>query len=214
MLEGVRQSALGPPMVSRALAVVHTAIFDAWAAYDPKAVGTRLGGSLRRPARERTLENKETAISFGAYRAAVDLFPWSKATVFDPLMASLGHDPNDHSMDTTTATGIGNVAAKALLDYRHADGSNQLGTAPGGTAGVPYSDYTGYAPANLPMDTRIPLDLSTVNDPNRWQPLTWINLNGDLVTPTFIGPHWQNVAPFALTSGLQFRGAVAHGAGD
>jgi hypothetical protein len=206
VLEGVRQSTLGPPMVSRALAVVHTAIFDAWAAYDPKAVGTRLGGSLRRPAQERTLENKETAISFGAYRAAVDLFSGSKATVFDPLMASLGHDPNDHSMDTTTPTGIGNVAARALLDFRHADGSNQLGTAPGGTAGVPYSDYTGYAAANLPMDTRIPLDLSTVNDPNRWQPLRWINLNGDLVTPSFIGPHWQSVTPFALTSGSQFRG--------
>lgn len=205
-LEGVRQSALGPPMVSRALAIVHTSIFDAWAAYDAKAVGTRLGGSLRRPARERSLANKETAISFAAYRAAVDLLPGSKASVFDPLMASLGYDPNDHSRDTTTPTGIGNVTAKALLDFRHADGSNQLGNAPGGTPGVPYSDYTGYVPANLPMDTRFPLVLSTVNDPNRWQPLRWINLNGNLVTPSFIGPHWQNVTPFGLTSGAQFRG--------
>jgi hypothetical protein len=208
-LEGVRQSALGPPMVSRALAVVHTAIFDAWAAYDPQAVGTRLGGSLRRPARERSLTNKETAISFAAYRAAVDLFPGSKASVFDPLMASLGYDPSDQSHDTSTPTGIGNVTAKALLDFRHADGSNQLGNVPGGTPGVPYSDYTGYVPANLPMDTRFPLALSTVNDPNRWQPLRWINLNGDLVTPSFIGPQWQNVTPFGLTSGSQLRGGPA-----
>jgi len=204
-LEGVRQSTLGPPMVSRALAIVHTAIFDAWAVYDAHAVGTRLGGSLRRPARERSLANKERAISFAAYRAAVDLFPGSRASVFDPLMSSLGYDANDLSTDTTTATGIGNMTSEALLDFRHADGSNQLGSSPGGTLGVPYSDYTGYTPANLPMDTRFPLVASTVNDPGRWQPLRWINLSGALVTPSFIGPHWQNVVPFALTSGSQLR---------
>src|SRR6266508_4543845 len=49
MLEAVRTSKLGPPMVSRALAIVATCQFDAWAAYDRTAVGTMLGGSLRRP---------------------------------------------------------------------------------------------------------------------------------------------------------------------
>src|SRR5437879_2903088 len=65
-LRGVRNSKLGPPMVARALAIVHTCIFDAWAAYDHQAVGTRLGGALRRPRRERTLANMNTAISFAA----------------------------------------------------------------------------------------------------------------------------------------------------
>jgi hypothetical protein len=32
-LQGVRDSRIGPPMVARALAIVHTCIFDAWAAY-------------------------------------------------------------------------------------------------------------------------------------------------------------------------------------
>ncbi|MEA2263838.1 MAG: hypothetical protein QOJ51_6663, partial [Acidobacteriaceae bacterium] len=82
-LQGVRDSKLGPPMVARALAIVHTCIFDAWAAYDKKAVGTRLGGSLRRPKSEQTTANKNKAISFAAYRAAVDLFPTDKTTVFD-----------------------------------------------------------------------------------------------------------------------------------
>src|SRR5437588_6507911 len=54
-LQGVRESKIGPPMVSRALAIVHTAAYDAWAAYDRLAVGTQLGGSLRRPPQERTL---------------------------------------------------------------------------------------------------------------------------------------------------------------
>jgi hypothetical protein len=65
-LESVRNSKLGPPMVARALAIAHTSIHDAWAAYDNKAVGTRLGGSLRRPARERILTNAGQAISFAA----------------------------------------------------------------------------------------------------------------------------------------------------
>src|SRR5690242_3215846 len=56
-LQGVRDSKLGPPMVARALAVGHTCIYDAWAAYDQKALGTRLGGSLRRPPMERTVAN-------------------------------------------------------------------------------------------------------------------------------------------------------------
>src|SRR3989454_6789939 len=84
LLQGVRDSRLGPPMVARALAIGHTCIYDAWAAYDHKAVGTRLGGSLRRPAAERSLSNTREAVSFAAYRAAVDVFPASRP-VFDGL---------------------------------------------------------------------------------------------------------------------------------
>src|SRR5438477_12346712 len=62
-LQGVREAKLGPPMVSRALAIVHTCMYDAWAAYDRDATGTRLGGSLRRPAAERSRANKREAIS-------------------------------------------------------------------------------------------------------------------------------------------------------
>src|SRR5438045_62994 len=79
-LQGVRESKLGPPMVARALAIVHTCIYDAWAAYDARAVGTRLGGELRRPTAERTLTNRARAISFAAYRAGVDLFAGSKTS--------------------------------------------------------------------------------------------------------------------------------------
>src|SRR5229473_2241811 len=107
-LQGVRDSKLGPPMVARALAIGHTCIYDAWAAYDHNAVGTRLGGSLRRPPAEGTLANTRQAISFAAYRAAVDLFPGSTSSVFDPLMRRLGYDAGDRSTDTSTPTGIGN----------------------------------------------------------------------------------------------------------
>src|SRR5438128_6691120 len=147
-LQGVRDSKIGPPMVARALAIVHTCIYDAWAAYDNVALGTQLGGSLRRHHSKHKRANQNKAISFAAYRAAVDLFPVDKATVFDPLMANLGYDANDTSTDTTTPSGVGSVACAAVLSFRHNDGSNQLGNLT--ASGVPYGDYTGYVPLNPP----------------------------------------------------------------
>src|SRR5207253_2254641 len=126
LLQGVRSSRLGPPMVARALAIAHTCMYDAWAAYDHKAVGTRLGSLLRRPPRERTLANLEQAVSFAAYRAAADLFPDSDSAEFGPLMGELGYDAGDRTTDTSTPTGIGNVAAKAVLDLHHRDGANPV----------------------------------------------------------------------------------------
>ena len=157
-------------MVARALAIAHTCIYDAWAAYDRKAVGTRLGGSLRRPPNERTLSSRVRAISFAAYRAAADLFPRSVSTVFDPLMRDLGYDGADLSRDIATPTGVGNVAAQAVLDFRHGDGANQRGDVTGGIPGVACSDYTGYVPVNDPMDIRVPFGPTSVHDANFWQP--------------------------------------------
>src|SRR5579859_3749348 len=82
LLQGVRDSNLGPPMVARALAIAHTCAYDAWAAYDERALGTQLGSQLRRSRRERSLANKDEAISFAFYRAAVDLFSGDKDKVF------------------------------------------------------------------------------------------------------------------------------------
>src|SRR6266481_6346870 len=166
-LQGVRDSRFGPPMVARALAIVHTCIFDAWAAYDKKAVGTQFGDELRRPKRERTLANKNEAISFAAYRALVDLFALDKASVFDPLMASLGYDPNNLSINTNTPAGIGNVACAAVLAFRHADGSNELGDLHQGA----YSDWTGYVSVNPP--STVPVNPALVLDPNHWQRLIY-----------------------------------------
>src|SRR5438874_13658532 len=88
-LQGVRDSKLGPPMVSRALAIVHTCMYDAWAAYDPLALGTRFGGMLRQAQTGRTAANRAEAVSFAAFRALSDLFPEDENTVFRPLMERL-----------------------------------------------------------------------------------------------------------------------------
>ena len=197
-LAAIRATKPGPTVVARALAVVHTAMYDAWTAYDPAAVGTQLGGTLRRPVTERTVEYKSKAISYAAYRAAADLFP-AKADDFAAFMTILGYDPSDSSTDTTTPQGIGNVAAQAVLDVRHRDGANQLGDEPGGT-GRPYSDWTGYTPVNT---------WNTVADPYHWQPLCVPTPPPGATTCTgtvqsFATPQWNRVTPFALTRPDQY----------
>src|ERR1043165_564648 len=104
-LIAIRHAHLGPPMVARALAVAHTAMYDAWAAYDPIANGTRLAGDLRRPQSERTTQNKNRAVSFAAYRALTDLFP-AETPTFDELMHGLAYDAADASTDASPAQGF------------------------------------------------------------------------------------------------------------
>jgi hypothetical protein len=110
------------------------------------------------------------------------------------LLSSLGYDPSDASTDTSTPSGIGNVAAQAVITFRHGDGSNQLGNLHPGA----YSDYTGYTPVNDP---------DHINDANHWQPLRVPDGHGGFVVQTYIAPHWGLVTPFAMSSGSQFRPA-------
>ena len=134
----------GPPIVARALAIAHTCIYDAWAAYDDTAVGTTdTEGSRRRPAEERTDANKAKAISFAAYRCLGNLYPDGSlppplaqpSVRLQAMLKGLGYlvdeacttDDECRAADPTTAAGIGNLAAQAVIDARRHDGSNQYG---------------------------------------------------------------------------------------
>jgi hypothetical protein len=120
----------GPPIVARALAIVHTCIYDAWAAYDPAAIGTQLGGGLRRPADESDDAHKSKAISFAAYRCLRNLYP-DGTTRLDAALVARGYDLAETSnADPTTPAGVGNLAAQAVIDARANDGANQYGNAP------------------------------------------------------------------------------------
>jgi hypothetical protein len=183
-----------PTILSRTLAIPLTAMYDAWAAYDGKAVGTRLGATLRRPAVERTLANKEKAIAYATYRALLDVYPEDRQWLAEQLRKQ-GFDPEDSSTEPSTPQGVGNAAAAAVIAYRRHDGANQLGDERG-SSGVPYSDYTYYTPAN---------PVGRIIDPDRWQPIPFDNGKGGTVTPGFLTPHWYRVKPFALERSEQFR---------
>jgi hypothetical protein len=55
------------------------------------------------------------------------------------------------------------------------------------------------------MDLRVPFTPTLVHDPNAWQPLRYVDANGNVVTPAFVGAQWQHVIPFALASQSQLR---------
>jgi hypothetical protein len=183
-----------PTILSRQMAIPLTAAFDAWAAYDDQAVGSRLGGQLRRPAAERTTSNKEIAIAYAMYRTMLDQLPF-QAEYITGEMRRMGFNPDDTSTDVSTPVGIGNTVAAAILEYRRHDGANQYGHEPG-CDGTPYSDYTMYRPVN-PVDRII--------DPDRWQPLPFADGKGGTFYPGFLTAHWYRVKPFALNSSDQFR---------
>jgi hypothetical protein len=183
-----------PTIIARTLSIWATAMYDAWAAYDGSAVGSRLGSDLRRPEAERTALNKEKAISYAAYHALLYVYPEDKAYL-DEQMRAAGYDPAMVSDDPARPEGIGHLAAAAVIAYRRHDGANQHGDEVGGD-GTPYGDYTYYRPVNPP---------DRIIDPDRWQPITFTLDYGKKVTPGFLTPHWYRVKPFALENAAQFR---------
>jgi hypothetical protein len=116
-------------------------MYDAWAAHDDLAFGSRLGDMVRRPPADRTEAARREAASFAAHRALADLFP-SEAAGFAKLMGELGYD--------------------------HGDGANRLGDlgrGPGQPA-EPYADWTGYRPVYDPMRLVDPKPLAAAATPD------------------------------------------------
>jgi len=183
-----------PTITSRYLGLIFVAVFDAWSRYDEAATPVYLTGVERRPADEQTLANKEVAISYAAFRAMNEYY-YSDEPMFRKFMEELGYDPDNHSMDPATPEGVGNLAAKAVIEARKGDGANQYAEEDGSN-GQPYFDYTGYAPVNS-VDENV--------DPNRWQPKYFSDGKGGKYAPACLTPFWDKVKPVALKSGDQFR---------
>jgi hypothetical protein len=183
-----------PTVTSRMLGLVWTAVFDAWSRYDAKAVPVYLKNVERVPVNNRSLKNKEAAISYAAYKMMRTYF-YSDSVMLRNKMKEFGFDPDNESLDPTTPEGIGNLAAKAVLENRQNDGSNETGTMPG-SAGKAYADYTGYRPVN---------SADTLNDIKRWQPKYFTDGKGGKFAPGCLTPHWGKVKPLLLDSGSQFR---------
>ena len=198
----VRATGTSPPIAARALAIVHTAMYDAWAAYDGVAQSTRSLGQLRRPPEEHSLDNQRKAFSCAAYATLLDLFPTQKAA-FDLHMGTLGYWQGQASLDAASPHGLGTLAARKVLEHAWHDGANQLGNLTPG--GQPYADYSGYAARNAPLVVAAPTPRSAIARPDLWQPLTYRNAAGTLVTPPFLLPFWGKVRPFAIGDGAQFR---------
>lgn len=187
-----------PTIISREMVIACTGMFDAWACYDEKAVGTRLGGKLRRPAAERTEANKAKAIGYAVLRCLEDVYPEDLAWIQETAKTRMGIDTANKSTDVATPEGVGNTVAAALIEYRHRDGANQLGDEKGSN-GKPYSDYTGYKPVKAPGEEQ---------DPDHWMQISFADPKdpkAPRITPPGLTPHWFKVKTIGLDSSDQFR---------
>lgn len=194
-----QRARIGPPMVARSLALLHSAIYDAWAIYDTQAFPTL----LRIPRKTAGSDPERIrAMSQAAYVVLKNQFP-SESSIFDTKMTSLGYPLTSNTEDATLPEGVGNLAAKAILSRAADDGSNQRGNLT--ESGKIYADYTGYASVNPPIVATLRSSGSDILYPERWQPLGYEDAAHILQVPGFIAPHWKNVKPFALNEASQFR---------
>jgi hypothetical protein len=215
MLLAIQLNPPAPTATTWRMLVATTSMYNAWSAYDNKALSINDGIALKRDTWEHTDANKEIAVSHAAYHSLSFLFP-NQQFIFDEVMALHGMTPSV-STDITTPEGIGRVAARKVIDSRLKDGSN----ARNGFAQIVSSYYPElYAPVNSP-DPNAPNSLGgPVWDPNHWTPLRvptgslvdddgnpyyLDNDPGSYRDQSFLTPHWGAVTPYALTSGDQFR---------
>lgn len=218
MLAAVRNGPPRPTVIARSLYMVHAAMYDAWTAYDVVAIPTALDPAIKRPVAEHTYANKAAAISQAAYHMLAELFPSyeKNSYAFSNLLHSLGYEIVTEA-DPTTPSGIGYMAAEAIMADRADDGANAANN---------YADVTSdiypklYLVQNSADPTAGNAPGHTDFDSNRWQPLRVptgalvdqsgipIANSGDAASykdQVFLTPHWGAVRPFALSSGDQFR---------
>lgn len=172
-----------PTVNARALAIMNTAIYDAWAAYDVRARATRPNPSGAGEQPPSDTAGKQAAISHAAYTVLTSVRP------YDGLRMADGKRPADVTLaalyptydPSSVPVRVGRGAAEAVLAARAGDRSNESGN---------YADTSGYVPRG-----------SYANDAGalRWQPLTMPN--GALQQAQV--PHWGDVTGFGLPADWQ-----------
>jgi hypothetical protein len=135
-IPAAKQTAWEPTVGARFFALVHAAMYDAWAAYDRVAVGVFTGTALRGTGGPSTVVNKREAVSYAAYEVLRELAP-PRRRALAAYMAELGYETNA----TSAPAKAGRRAAQAVLAAARQDGANQ-------EAG--YRDTTGYRVADPP----------------------------------------------------------------
>ncbi|MDW3181514.1 DUF6851 domain-containing protein [Roseobacter sp.] len=192
-LEAIRLGDPVPTEITRALHIAHSAIYDAWAAYDAEAAGYYFQGVATG---EDTQDARAEAVNYAAFHALSEVFP-DQVYLFKDFLTSLGFDPDLETTDLSTPGGVGIAAAQTVISARANDGANSAND---------FEDTSGYEPGNSndPDDPDF--------DPNLWTPLrvptgAVRDENGIPIATDNpasykvqepISPHWGSVDPFAI----------------
>lgn len=196
-----------PPLHTRNYFHMSAAMYDAWAAYDATAsqylYHQKLSSSDAGVARAEAL----SYAAFGVIKhrfvtgPGANVGAGSTATLASirAQMIAQGYDPDNSSTVGDSPAAVGNRIAQAYINYGLSDGANELNH---------YAIPAGYyAPVNDPLTFTSPG--TAMNDPSHWQPLHFVGGQTDKVgqpipnanpIQQFWGPHWREVAPFAMTS--------------
>jgi len=106
------------PCAARSLAILHTCMYNAWAAYDDAARQTAHGFAVRLPRAERSAASRACAMGHAAYLALAGRFPAQRAAI-DAHFLRLGLDPAPAGV--LSPAGIGRIQATAMLDACRAE---------------------------------------------------------------------------------------------
>ena len=195
LLAAIRADKPRPPIHARNLFHVSAAMYDAWAAYDPRA--DQVFHHERATAANIESARAES-ISYAAYR----LIRWRYTQSFnaaislpilDNAFTAMGYDVNNTSTLGNSPAALGNRIYTTIKALGLADGANESGN---------YAATNGYATVNPPLIFALPG--ITMTDPNRWQPLAFSYLvlqNGIIIGASvqdFVCPHWASVVPFSI----------------
>ncbi|MDB6073927.1 MAG: Alkaline phosphatase, partial [Verrucomicrobiaceae bacterium] len=217
-LAAIRINLPNPPAHARNLFHNAAAMYDAWAAYDPAAIGCFYNEKATVVPQDVEAARFE-AISYAAYRVLRARYGTGQGaatnlTNFDNQLTALGFSPSTGQAALTTGTTpaeLGKRMGQAILNYGATDGfSNTTYPQPYNSSvnpnlSVPMSvlGNNGEFPTrlNMPLGVGVPSGTSA----NLWQPLdlaTSVTQNG-IPTPggsqTFVGVQSLATAPFSLT---------------
>ena len=183
-------------LVLRFTTMITNSWYDATAPYHPTAVGVYSDLGRRPPEEAGTNRNINIALLYASYHILNSLFP-TRAEEWDAMLLGEGLDPTDDSLDLTTAVGLGNASAAALLAFRENDGMNQLGNEGGRQYNsLPYADYTGFIPANTAYQLKFP---------SKWQPAIVADRTGIFRVQQFVTPQLRNVSPYSYKNVKRFK---------
>src|SRR2546430_94651 len=124
-LAAIRQDTPHPPAQARNYFSYSVCMYDAWAAYDPVAVGYVYRG--KHTAGD-VASARSNAISYAVWRMLKERHVYSRTAsnslaLDDALMTSLGFDINNDSRDTSTPQGVGNSVYDAVSVWFINDGA-------------------------------------------------------------------------------------------
>ena len=177
----------------RYFTVLFNAAFDAVAPYHETAVGvySRLG---RRPASQSaTNYYPNIAVMYAVYHSMMEMAP-HRTEQWRQMMWSVNLDPDYVTENLASAAGIGQVAARNVLEARRHDGFNHFGDE---TPGFPFMDTTGFVPVNTGPE---------VHDPSRWQPLlVRPGRSGVYIVQNFVTPQYSVTEPYADIDPREYR---------